>query len=1070
MLTSRATIPYATAILVLVLLTLGFGCARHRVGETEPDTASVLELNLQIERLPTDAPAYFIIDRIELHDVNNRWVTLDVGQPAVIGTTGDGTSVLSRVIQSPLSAGIYDSLRLSVRFSRTNAESTGDTSVLSLPATNLGASLEPQLAVPQHVLARLNAVLVVDAPSASLDSMPVLHMQSTSISIAKDKAVSLQVNAREGGTLSLPSGMKLEVPPNALPHDETISVVELAEGENALGPLFQFFPEGLQFLKPVRVTLPYFSGSGVPTHIRWDGQDLQTTINTSSKTMSAEIVHFSVGEVVGDEEVFEPIGDFHGVRIFKGKSGGTTYAVAIADLWSPEVRVEGMEGPTLVQGNGTQPTATNGDEWNDGSKHDLATLKSMIDVRTATGKVAVATNTVAWEPKNEPGGEHWYSNSAAMNGTWRRFMPFPCGNSSKCENKAFFPALASSSHPARILPASTAGIPGDAQYNVVGSRTSILWQGKFATSSGVAYTGNKTGNCDIDIHRPRTAMGLDASGRYLFMIATSGNSNSCVNLFGGIPLFDDRPQNGMSAFQISGLLRMSRSISNTEVRAENAIMLDGGHSPTMRTGDSLVVKSNASASTAIPAEGAYVIAGLAVIHEPTSSPIQTEPSCTDGMRNQDELGTDCGGVCKGLAGYCPLGPGGDGYYCGDTSRNQDPKNLYYCVNGLWDSARTRNCGSAGCRRNDECVPDDCYLIGSGGASSTGSVQSTSTVSAAAGGTSGSGGTQSVGGSVTSAMGGSSGTPRCGNDVLDPGEQCDLSNLNERLCTSLGFAGGILKCQSNCTLDTSGCSGCGQTCGECRICNESTGTCEFASDGAPCPSGTCQGGTCQPSTCDDPDGDHHGPGCEYSGDCDPSECLTWTGAQERFDVADNDCDGEHDNAGLLHLDRYFHDSGGSNFEHRFATSQPGPGWEPDDHWIEILPNDFCTNPQYRPQSWDGTPLCTGPDAEGVVSVKAPCWSSSYAFVQLMECRNTSSEWTIYLPRDSTEFQQVGTDWTCLSVPIGYVATSDATGTDGHYVRLTRHDCGTWTTSMWSSDSAEGGTDCSHTRSWYAVRAN
>jgi hypothetical protein len=48
-------------------------------------------------------------------------------------------------------------------------------------------------------------------------------------------------------------------------------------------------------------------------------------------------------------------------------------------------------------------------------------------------------------------------------------------------------------------------------------------------------------------------------------------------------------------------------------------------------------------------------------------------------------------------------------------------------------------------------------------------------------------------------------PACGNGVIDPGEQCDQSNLNAQTCASQGFAGGVLKCGPGCVFDTSGCS-------------------------------------------------------------------------------------------------------------------------------------------------------------------------------------------------------------------------------------------------------------------------
>jgi len=47
------------------------------------------------------------------------------------------------------------------------------------------------------------------------------------------------------------------------------------------------------------------------------------------------------------------------------------------------------------------------------------------------------------------------------------------------------------------------------------------------------------------------------------------------------------------------------------------------------------------------------------------------------------------------------------------------------------------------------------------------------------------------------------TPSCGNSNLDPGEDCDGSNLNGATCSSQGFAGGPLSC-TNCAFDTSSC--------------------------------------------------------------------------------------------------------------------------------------------------------------------------------------------------------------------------------------------------------------------------
>lgn len=45
---------------------------------------------------------------------------------------------------------------------------------------------------------------------------------------------------------------------------------------------------------------------------------------------------------------------------------------------------------------------------------------------------------------------------------------------------------------------------------------------------------------------------------------------------------------------------------------------------------------------------------------------------------------------------------------------------------------------------------------------------------------------------------------CGNGFVEPGEQCDASNLNGATCPSQGFPYGALACTSSCTFDTSGC--------------------------------------------------------------------------------------------------------------------------------------------------------------------------------------------------------------------------------------------------------------------------
>jgi hypothetical protein len=46
---------------------------------------------------------------------------------------------------------------------------------------------------------------------------------------------------------------------------------------------------------------------------------------------------------------------------------------------------------------------------------------------------------------------------------------------------------------------------------------------------------------------------------------------------------------------------------------------------------------------------------------------------------------------------------------------------------------------------------------------------------------------------------------CGNGVIDPGEVCELMDLNGATCSSLGFlGGGLLTCSKYCNYDVSQC--------------------------------------------------------------------------------------------------------------------------------------------------------------------------------------------------------------------------------------------------------------------------
>lgn len=48
-------------------------------------------------------------------------------------------------------------------------------------------------------------------------------------------------------------------------------------------------------------------------------------------------------------------------------------------------------------------------------------------------------------------------------------------------------------------------------------------------------------------------------------------------------------------------------------------------------------------------------------------------------------------------------------------------------------------------------------------------------------------------------------PGCGDGMIQSGESCDGSDLNGQSCSTQGFSGGTISCNSDCTFNTSQCT-------------------------------------------------------------------------------------------------------------------------------------------------------------------------------------------------------------------------------------------------------------------------
>ena len=49
---------------------------------------------------------------------------------------------------------------------------------------------------------------------------------------------------------------------------------------------------------------------------------------------------------------------------------------------------------------------------------------------------------------------------------------------------------------------------------------------------------------------------------------------------------------------------------------------------------------------------------------------------------------------------------------------------------------------------------------------------------------------------------------CGDGRIDRGEECEGSNLNGAMCSTIGFVGGDLQCDAECQFVETGCHNCG----------------------------------------------------------------------------------------------------------------------------------------------------------------------------------------------------------------------------------------------------------------------
>ena len=199
--------------------------------------------------------------------------------------------------------------------------------------------------------------------------------------------------------------------------------------------------------------------------------------------------------------------------------------------------------------------------------------------------------------------------------------------------------------------------------------------------------------------------------------------------------------------------------------------------------------------------------GLACVG-PAASP-GGGPSCSDGKKNQDETGVDCGGVCAACsANSCPSG---NGFYCGKAALSQNPQYLYVCQDGDYSFSST--CNGQGCQVSAPGVDDAC---------------------------------------ATKAATCSDGLQNQGETGVDCGGPCQACPM------MMGCSDGVCNGGETCSSCPQDCDACPPTCpdgqcngGEsCATCPQDCGACACGGSGQACCAGNsctspyqCSGGTC-----------------------------------------------------------------------------------------------------------------------------------------------------------------------------------------------------------------------------------
>jgi hypothetical protein len=141
----------------------------------------------------------------------------------------------------------------------------------------------------------LKGLLVV---AALLAASQLLACSGSQSNAPPPPHVSAAVTASAGGTVTLPGGAAVQIPPNALASDTVITIQQSDTAPaGTVGAAYDFGPSGTTFLQPVTITLPV--PAGTTDALIWTKPDGAASYTSLPTTLSGDLAstpasHFSV--------------------------------------------------------------------------------------------------------------------------------------------------------------------------------------------------------------------------------------------------------------------------------------------------------------------------------------------------------------------------------------------------------------------------------------------------------------------------------------------------------------------------------------------------------------------------------------------------------------------------------------------------------------------------------------------------------------------------------------------------------------------------------------------------------